>query len=469
MSSTGKKSRLLQTVESALRDAGVTEGSSVLAGVSGGPDSTCLLHALSVLSGIVGFSPIGCLVDHGIRSEEERLGDAEHVRSLCLRLGVPLIQRAIASGECARVSRSLGRSLEETARDMRLAQLSEAADESGCGWIALGHTLDDQAETMIMRFLQGSDPAGLKGISSRRGRIVRPLLACPRSDVLEYLDGCGIPYRLDPSNRDERFLRNLVRHRILPPISEAFPGYRRSLAAMAGRLGMWAQFVSSEAERALPWQEDGERLSLPRSDFFSAHPALRMGALYTAFQRLRTADSPRRLPSRFLNPALGGDPQGARGILLQGHGILVRYDAKSVSAGRSIVSGRKKGYLLIVEAGGEYPIPGTRIEVRCSVRDADGSSGRELCIPATEIGSPCVLRSRRPGDVLEYGGGLLSLKKLYSEWGVPENGRWAIPVLADRKGIFLVLGDALGLGNRRARRPGDSGGSPRMCFSVQRR
>jgi len=452
-----------------LKAAGVREGSAVLVGVSGGPDSTCLLHVLSMLSAAMRLSLSCCIVDHGIRGEEERLGDAEHVRGLCLSRGIPFILRAIPVGECERISRNRGRSLEEVARDLRHALLAEAARECGCAWIALGHTLDDQAETVTMRFFQGSDPEGLKGIPARRGRMIRPLLSSTRSEILGYLEEEGVSFRSDSSNADDRYLRNRVRHRVLPAADAVFPGYRRSLAAMASRLGMWAEFVSLESQRTIPWMGDGERFFMAREAFFSAHPALRMHALYRVFQRLRTDASPRRLPARFLAPALGGNPPGPRGTLLAGNGITIRYDSERVYAGRSIVSGSKKGYLIIVEADGEYPIRDTLVVVRRSVLDGDGSSGREVCIPASEIGSPCVLRSRRPGDALVCEGGTVSLKKLYSQWRVPEDGRWAIPVIADRKGALLILGEALGLRNRRARRTGNPGGTLRIRFNVQRR
>lgn len=469
MSSTGKRPRLLRTVEAVLRDAGIRDGSAVLAGVSGGPDSTCLLHVLSVLSPTMGFLPFCCTVDHGIRPAEECSGDAEHVRSLCQRLGIPFLLSSIPAGACERASRTRRASLEETARDMRFQLLSHAAEANGCGWILLGHTRDDQAETMVMRFFQGSDPSGLKGIPGRRGRILRPLLSCARSEILDHLREEGIPYRSDPTNEEDRFLRSRVRHGLLPAAAAVFPGYLRSLEALAGKLALWADFISREAERRLPWREECGVLRMERGDFFTAHPALRMQALYSAYQRLRPEDGPKRLPWRFLEPALGMDPPGDRGTLAQGHGITVRYERKGFSVSRSIVSGCKKGYLIVVEAGGEYPVRGTRFAVRCSVREGDGLSGREICMPASEIGSPCVLRSRRPGDVLACGGDTLSLKKLYSQWHVPETLRGTIPVLSDRKGIFLVLGGVLGYRDRQAQRSGRSGGGLTMCFTVQRR
>ena len=201
----------------AVRDAVVRarlldRGEHVLVGVSGGPDSVALLHALVLLRSELALRLTVCHVHHGLRPEADR--DAAFVEALAARLGCPV---RVARVE---VPRGGGRSPEEAARIARHAALSRVARATSAGRIALGHTADDQAETVLMRILQGAGPRGLAGIRGRRGRIVRPLLAVDRAAVRAHLLAHGLDSVEDATNRDVRFLRNRVRHEILPVLAE---------------------------------------------------------------------------------------------------------------------------------------------------------------------------------------------------------------------------------------------------------
>jgi len=186
----------------------------VLAAVSGGPDSTALLLALHEL----GRDLVAAHFDHALRPDSAT--DAEAVAALCERLQVRLVAERrsgpLASG-----------SLQAAARAARYTFLERAADLHGRDLIAVAHTADDQAETVVMNLLRGSGPAGLRGMPDRRGRVVRPLLAATRAQVVEYLGQCGVSARDDPSNRDRRFLRARVRHLLMPRLD------RRKLLAIA--------------------------------------------------------------------------------------------------------------------------------------------------------------------------------------------------------------------------------------------
>jgi tRNA(Ile)-lysidine synthase len=180
----------------------------VLVAVSGGPDSVALLHALTALRPEYELGLTVCHVHHGLRPEADR--DAAFVEALAGRLGCPV--------RIVRVHVPLGggRSPEEAARRVRYAALTRLADETGARRVALGHTADDQAETVLMRLLQGAGPRGLAGIPVRRGRLVRPLLEVGRAAVEAYLAAQGLAAVEDATNRDPKFLRNRIRHELLP-------------------------------------------------------------------------------------------------------------------------------------------------------------------------------------------------------------------------------------------------------------
>ena len=163
----------------------------MLAGVSGGPDSTALLSVLASLVTDIGFTLLACDVENGIRPPAEREADRAAVQALCAGFGVPLDVRTIPEGGCEREAREGGRSLEDVARRRRLEALAGAADAAGAGFIALGHTRDDHRETVLMRALQGAGARGLGGIAAQRGRFVRPLLAASRAEVTAHLAAGG--------------------------------------------------------------------------------------------------------------------------------------------------------------------------------------------------------------------------------------------------------------------------------------
>jgi tRNA(Ile)-lysidine synthase len=210
----------------AARHGLLAPGDRVLVAVSGGPDSVALLSALARLRAEQAIALHVCHVHHGLRPEADR--EAAGVRDLAARLDCPV------TVERVRVSHRPGRSPEAAARTARYAALGRAADAAGATRIALGHTADDQAETVLMRLLQGAGPRGLGGIPPRRGRLIRPLLAVDRAAVLAYLAAEGLPWVDDPSNQDPKMLRNRIRHELLPLLAaQGWPRIRTALRRTA--------------------------------------------------------------------------------------------------------------------------------------------------------------------------------------------------------------------------------------------
>jgi tRNA(Ile)-lysidine synthase len=186
----------------------IDPGDHVLVGVSGGPDSVALLHALTRLRRDLGLRLTVGHVHHGLRGEADQ--DAAFVEGLAARLDCPAHVLRVE------VPRGTGRSPEEAARVVRHAALGRLARAIGAHRIALAHTADDQAETVLMRILEGAGPRGLAGIPVRRGRLVRPLLNVDRAAIRAYLVAHRLEAVEDRTNRDTQFLRNRIRHEVLP-------------------------------------------------------------------------------------------------------------------------------------------------------------------------------------------------------------------------------------------------------------
>ncbi len=464
MKSTGESRPLELKVERALREAGVKDGARILAGVSGGPDSTALLGCLTTLAPRHGYTIEACIVDHGIREKSERVGDVEWVRTLCASLGAGFHLAAVAEGECEEQAHSERRSLEEVARQARLLLLQKTAAQAGAGVIALGHSRDDAVETLLMRVLQGSDARGLSGIPLRRGPFVRPLLLCRRSEILSYLELRGVGHRTDSSNADTRFLRNRIRQELLPVLGRVLPGFDTGLLGLAGRMSLLGTFIAEESAERLPWERADVGFRIPAAAFFSQPPALRAHSLYTLFDRLRPPGSPLRLPFRFLRPVLGTG-RTRPGVLLRGYGVRLSLHGGSLLWERDIVTQGKKSYLIAAETDGIYRVRCAGVQVQIT-RGAQGSDVLDAEIRAGAVDPPLVLRSKRRGDGLLLEQGCKSLKELYSEWKVPAGERQVIPLLADRKGVVAVLGAARGYPTR-IREGAQAGGDEEERIQVR--
>ncbi len=443
MSSTNEPHPLLRRVEQSLRGSGVRRGDGLLLGLSGGPDSTALACLLAELRRWR-LDLVGCYVDHGMRERSEIEGELAFVRALGERLGFPVLDASIPPGEIAELARRSKKSLEHVARERRYAIFAELLSRRSLGWIAVGHTLDDHIETILMRVLQGGGVSGLKGIPERRGRIVRPLLRITREEVLRYLGEQGQQYRSDSSNLRDDFLRNRIRNRLIPVVRELFPGFRRSLAGFARQ----ARLVDAHIEAAaagLGWQQRGEGFRISASRFLRAAPEVRARSILALFNR---NDVGGRIPRGFLRPLLElRAPQGKwdtrRQLLASGYGATIERRGEWLWWGPAVVLSGKKGYLIEVRGVASFRVAG-RLTIR-----ALSEAVKELPADAVQVErgvahGPLIIRSRRTGDRIQLGERQKSVKRLLAEWRVPEQMRWLVPVVEDREGIVAVLGKGLG-------------------------
>jgi len=185
---------------------------TVLAGVSGGPDSVCLLDLLTVLSRRMDLRIGVAHLNHGLRCTEADQ-DAAFVRALAAKYKLTFYEKKINVRNAAKNSKT---SIEAAGRDHRYAFFHEIASNKGFSKIALGHHRDDNAELFLINLFRGSGPRGLGGIPPARGVIIRPLIQAERREIMDYLAENHLAYRSDHSNTDPAFLRNKIRHELLP-------------------------------------------------------------------------------------------------------------------------------------------------------------------------------------------------------------------------------------------------------------
>ncbi len=212
----------------------VGRGDCVLIGLSGGADSVCLLHFLRYLSAEKHFALAAAHVNHGLRGKAAA-ADQRFCRDLCAQLGIEFLT---LKTDAKKVAAKWNLSPEHGARKARYDAFAKLARRWGANKVALGHQLDDQAETVLLNLLRGTQAKGLAGIPVRRPlvkgvEIIRPLLCITRAETEAYLQNNGLPHVTDQTNFDDAFTRNWIRGTLLPLLESKQPQIKKHLALLA--------------------------------------------------------------------------------------------------------------------------------------------------------------------------------------------------------------------------------------------
>lgn len=195
------------------------KGEGIVVGLSGGPDSTCLIHILSTLRELYELKIYAVHLNHMIRDEEAQR-DEDYSREFAKKLDIPFFSKQISVEEYAKVNRI---STEEAGRLLRYEFFDKILIETGAKKIALAHSMNDQAETMLMHFIRGSGLSGIGGIKPfREGKYIRPIIACSREEIEEYCRNYSLYPVIDSTNKEKIYTRNRVRLELIPYIKNHF-------------------------------------------------------------------------------------------------------------------------------------------------------------------------------------------------------------------------------------------------------
>lgn len=433
---------LLRALERAIaRPDAPPHGARILVAASGGPDSTALLAALAGLAPEHGFHVTAAHVEHGLRGAESA-ADRAAVDALAARVGVPCVV------ETAPVER--GPNLEARARDARRHALARLARRVGATVIALGHTQDDQVETMLLRLLRGAGRGGLAGMASRRGRLWRPLLETTRNDVRRYLGDHRLEFRLDRSNADLDHARNRLRRLVVPLLAREFnPRLGETMGALAARLRDEDDLLDALIAPTLARYLEAGSLSVA----VGAEPRAigrRVVRAWLARElgRAASADEVERTLA-----LAGGEDAGPIGV--RGPARIARTGDVLV---RSAVDPPARHEPFRHEVGGAGIIEGPggiwRLEVAPpaprGTRDLEGLGARRACFDADALAWPLVVRSVEAGDRIAVPGvGTKKLQDVLVDAKVARGARGQVPVVADASGtIVWVPGIVRGRGAR---------------------
>ena len=427
----GRVSLLPRVRDTLRRHAMLAGGERVLVAVSGGADSVALLHLLLALAPELRLGLHVLHVDHRLRTDSAN--EAGFVRALGARLGLKV--------DVAVVDVSSTGSVEEAARHARYAALETHATRVGAVRIAIGHTADDQAETVLMRVLEGAGPRGLAGIPPVRGRIIRPLIEVRRAELVGILRASGEAWIDDPSNLDRRFVRNRVRHDVLPLLTRDMP----DVVPMLCRTARLARETVDALERLATAELDrvvvagAEEITLPLAPLRELPPAIAAEMLRQAAARLGGGAPLRAWAHRGLRRVLA-DPPPRRPFRLG----RVRIDVGSglVRLGVAALTPVAARTLVVP---GTTPLPEVEQALASRVVDAGDyvvpRDARRIAFDADRLDGPLAVRARRRGDrFAPFGSVERRLKDVLIDAKVPRWQRDALPLVTAADQIVWVAG-----------------------------
>lgn len=379
-------------------------GDSVVCAVSGGADSVALLWGLYLLKDKLGITLSAAHFNHQLRGEESNRDEA-FVRQLCDRYDIPLFvgSEQVQAGE---------KGLEAAAREARYRFLKTLP-----GKIATAHTADDNAETVLMHLVRGTGLKGLGGIAPVNGSVIRPMLMVTRQEVLAFLEEYHLSYVEDSSNNSDEFLRNRLRHHVMPLLKEENPSLAEKLSAMAMDLRQDA----GELEQRIP--EDDSVAGLRELS-----PAIRKHAL-ARFLKEHGVSEPERAHIRLLEQLVFSQKPSARAAFPNGVTIGRDYDRLTV------VEEMEPLPEVLLRPGDSADLPQLGLRV-CCVSASEIRNTKDIFTVRAD--GPVCLRSRKTGDAIRLNAGTKSLKKLFVDRKIPAHLRNHIPVIADGQGVLGV-------------------------------
>ena len=443
----------------------LSAGDLAVVAVSGGPDSMCLLDVLASLAGELGIHLHTAHLHHHMRAQAD--SDARMVASFSDGLGIP---STVGHADVPAVARDLRVGVEEAGRVARYRFLREVKRETGARRIALGHNLNDQAETVLMRLFRGGGTEGLAGIRPARDDLMRPLIYVPRTLIEQYCLERNIPTVLDVYNLDLRYTRNLVRHRVLPELAERFnPSLVETLARVATAMRWDADFLGALASDAFSGASSmqGRVTAVDRRDLEDMPPALSSRVLEEAWREC--AGSSANLPLDRIEELMLGSRKAVslpEGVTAEKALDVVRFyprpprtfETDVVVPGETGVPQLGLSVITRIAEAKDFEASlagGRGIQSASSACAGQGETGARVHAPPPWLVEPvaCLdynklmggarLRTRREGDrfaPLGLGGREQKLQDFFVHKRIPKFYRDFVPILVSGDDIVWVMG-----------------------------
>jgi tRNA(Ile)-lysidine synthase len=416
-------------------------GDRIINGLSGGPDSVYLTYLLYNLRDEKKLTLFLAHVNYKLRGEESD-ADEDFCRALAKKLGLP-IEVKIAD---LRGLKSSAGNVQAVAREKRMEFFDYLAKEYDCNKIALGHTLDDNVETVLANIFRGSGLEGLSGIAAISGRIIRPLLNTSKAEITEHLDKSEIPYRIDSTNLESDYTRNKIRNLILPEIREQInPKVNDALLRLAAIVSEAAKFFGNLIEKFcgdhVSFTSFGSAI-IPLGQFSLLDPILKKYLLRFLAQKI-LGKNRGKIEFDLISSAIGLINSGTGGRADLGAGVMLEKAAQSLV----IFMPAREIEAQDVEIPGKTVLKGFDLILHSKADDSPGEINREtdnwtVKLDMGEAGNKFYVRQYRQGDYFQPLG-MSSAKKLsdfFIDRKIPRALRAEIPLLVCGEEIVWVMG-----------------------------
>jgi len=415
-------------------------GDRIGVAVSGGVDSVVLLDVLASLRNEFHLALAVLHLNHGMRGEEARR-DQRFVQALSTQYALPYVDHEV---DCPRYRKENSLSPQAAARELRYRFFEEAISTHDLDKVAIGQTADDQAETVLMRLIRGGGTRGLKGIPPVRGRYIRPLIEVWHEELLAYARHQGLSFVQDSSNLKKDYLRNRVRHELLPALQEYNPAIKERLLHLAQVLGedeSYLQGLTDEAARGIVFGDQG--CSIPVPHLLSLPPALQLRVLQRAFTSLSSGGVLEYPHVKGIKDLIQGGGGNKRLALPGGYWAQRIYDTLLLGKGEEISEGIERAIDLAVP--GRTRLDGLGVELEAAIMAGNPDPPADPPVAYLDyhrLAFPLRARSYRPGDRFIPLGmdGHKKLKAFFIDLKIPREERVKIPVVISGDSICWVGG-----------------------------
>ncbi|NJA04009.1 tRNA lysidine(34) synthetase TilS [Clostridioides difficile] len=419
------------------------KGDKIVLGLSGGPDSVCLLHVLNRLKKDFNIEIYAAHLNHQIRGIEAQK-DALYVSKLCEDMGIIFFVKSI---NVPKYCENEGLSLEEGARKLRYEMFYEIKDKIKANKIAIGHNLNDQAETVMMRIMRGTGLKGLKGIDYIRDNcIIRPILDVERNEIEEYCEAYNLNPRIDKTNLENIYTRNKIRLDLLPYMKDNFnSNVIESIVRMSNSLKSDNDYIEKEAEakfREVSNIKEKGFVEINLDDFVCLHDAIKVRVLRNSIKHI--LGDTNFVDQRHIEDIMSlEDNSKVNKMLTLPRNIFVYRKKDSIILTNEEIVNEEIEFYYNVPSNGFIKIKELKQIIETQVMSIDRYKSMKLDNSSkgfdfNKVKGGIVIRSRRQGDKIKLAMGSKKVKDLFIDLKIPREERCKIPIITDSEGIICV-------------------------------
>ena len=420
----------------------IENGDKIVLGLSGGPDSVCLLHILYRLKEKLDIEVYAAHLNHQIRGIEAQK-DALYITQLCENLGVTSFVKSI---DVPKYCKENGLSVEEGARKLRYEMFEEIKQKTKSNKIAIGHNLNDQAETILMRIMRGTGLQGLRGIEYiRDNNIIRPILDIDRKDIEAYCEEYELNPRIDHTNLETIYTRNKIRLELIPYMKDNFnPNVIESIVRMSNSLKTDSDYIQEESEikfkEVSNLQEDACEIDIQK--YSKLHDAIKVRVLRKGIKHI-------------LGDTNFVDQKHIEDIMQLEDNKKID---KMITLPRGIFAYRRKNTILLINkeivnetiefcynlpSNGFIKVKELNLVLETQTMNIDRYKSMKLDKKSKgfdfdKVKGGIVVRSRKEGDKIKLSAGSKKIKDLFIDLKIPREERCNVPIIVDEQGILCV-------------------------------